>query len=183
MLVEQGIQTFGVEEATGALAVQHLADLGVPRLFPQPLGERGDEALLGHGGRGLRQHAGRGGAQGDFRLVAADALGGGKRARQGEHLAVEEGNAQLQRRRHGHLVRLQEDVLLKPGENVGGLHGRDLVGRIPTRFPAAYDFREQGRCELPGCRGRRASGAHLRRQEPQRFGPGEIVLQSDIALG
>lgn len=156
VLVEQGIQTFGVEEATGALAVQHLADLGVPRLFPQPLGERGDEALLGHGGRGLRQHAAAAARRAIFvswrptRWAAGSVLARANtsRSRRGTRSSSDDAMDIL--------VRLQEDVLLKPGENVGGLHGRDLVGRIPTRFPAAFDFREQGRCELPG----RGAAAH-----------------------
>ena len=96
MLVEQGVQTVGAEKAPGPFAVQHLVHLLAPWVFAQPLGERGDEALLGHGGRGLRQRAGCGGAQGDLRLAASDALGDGQRACQGEHLAIEEGNAQLQ---------------------------------------------------------------------------------------
>ena len=46
-----------------------------------------------------------------------------------EHLRVEEGNPQLQRVRHRHLVRLDQDVPAQPGEQVQVLHPCD---RIPA---------------------------------------------------
>ena len=178
LMLEHRVQALRAEKAPGSFAAQHLAYLAVPGLFPQPLGERGDEALLGHGGRGLRQRAGCGGAQGDLRLVAADALGGGQRARQGEHLAIERTRSSSDEA----MDILSAFKRISCCSQVGmSAVCMAVTSSGASRFSAAFDFREQALLELPGRRGRGASGA-TPAPEIQRFGPGG-VLQSDIALG
>ena len=170
----QGVQTVGAESAPRLKLLSTSRTWLCQNLPAAAIGRaQVTKPLPGMGGRACGSVRARRRA-GDFRLAASDALGDGQRARQGEHLAIEEGNAQFQRRRHGHLVRFQEISCCIHVRMFGGLHGGDFI---------RLDFRE-GAPQVPkgvGAGAQRAPSSGARRSE--RLGPWKLVFETDITLG
>ena len=118
MLIQQLHELLGHKELGGFGAQESFLHLVVVLFLPQPGSQRAGETQLGLVVHALGKVALGGSTQGDLLAVVAGAILGGNGQGQLQHLAIQEGNAQLQAVGHGHAVGLQDDVVNHPGLNV-----------------------------------------------------------------
>jgi hypothetical protein len=109
---------------------------------PEP--ERHRKTELGAFGRGLGQQGGDRLPERELGRAGRGLLHPGQPRGDGEHLTVQERRAKLEAMRHGHPVRLDQDVTRQPRVDVDQLHGGDVVqaglGRLPVHRVGHIEF-------------------------------------------